>query len=118
MLGLPKETPKKAMKTIRLAIELDLSTAAFRMTYPEYGTKLYDLAVKEGKFVDGWQKMNKASYIPSGYKGTKELESMQKLAFKKFYFRPKYFIKRLMMIKSFEDLKRNIEGIKFLLGIV
>ncbi|MBU0929639.1 MAG: B12-binding domain-containing radical SAM protein [Nanoarchaeota archaeon] len=117
MLGLPGETPEKAMKTINFAIELGLNTAAFRLTYPEYGTKLYETAIKEGKLIEGWQKMTEVSYIPNGYKNADELKNIQKLAFRKFYFRPTYILNRIISIRSFNDLKRNYDGLKFLLGI-
>ena len=117
MLGLPGETPEKGMKTINFAIELGLNTAAFRLTYPEYGTKLYDIAKKEGKIIEGWQKMTEVSYIPKGYKNAEELQKIQKLAFRKFYFRPSYVFKRIASIRSFNDVKRNYNGLKFLLGI-
>ena len=118
MLGLPEETPEKAMKTINFAIELGLDTAAFRLTYPEYGTKLYDIAKREGKIFDGWQKMTEVSYLPKGYKDTQELKNIQRLAFRKFYFRPGYVLRRISRIRSIKDIRRNYEGLKFLLGII
>lgn len=120
MLGLPGENPRKAQITIDFTKELDLDTAAFHLTYPEYGTKLYDIAIKQGRFInkDEWTKRTRVSYLPLGYKNPKQLEKMQKKAFREFYFRPYYIIKRLKKIKSLEDIKRNYEGLKFLLGIV
>ena len=117
MLALPGETPKKAMKTINFAIEIDLDYAQFFPTYPEYGTKLYELARKKGKIIKGYHGRTKAAYIPEGYKGAKEVEYYIKLAYKKFYFRPYYVWKRLKGIRSFEDIKRYYEGFKFMIGL-
>ena len=72
---------------------------------------------KEGKIIEGWQKMTEVSYIPKGYKNAEELQKIQKLAFRKFYFRPGYVFKRIASIRSFNDVKRNYNGLKFLLGI-
>ena len=119
ILGLPNETFEKAQKTIDFAKELKLSIAAFHLFHPEYGTKLYDVALKEGKLLgDPWTKRTKVAYLPNGYKNEEELENMQKIAFRQFYFRPSYIIKRLIKIKNMQDLRREIEGLKFLLGVV
>ena len=120
MLGLPGETPEKAQKTIDFAKELGLSTAAFHLTFPEAGTKLYDIAFKQGRILDKdrWIKRTKVAYLPEGYENTKQLEKIQKRAFRQFYFRPDYIIKRLIKIKNIADLRREVEGLKFLLGII
>ena len=39
-----------------------------------------------------------------------ELEDMERYAYKKFYMRPSYILKRILKIRSFEDLKRYIKG--------
>ncbi|MFA5175693.1 MAG: radical SAM protein [Candidatus Nanoarchaeia archaeon] len=117
MLGLPGETPEKGMKTINFAIELGLDTCGFIFTYPEYGTKLYDIAKREGKIIEGWQKFNEVSYLPNGYKNAEELKKLQELAFKKFYLRPGYILRRISRIRSINDIKRNYNGVKFLTGI-
>ena len=45
-----------------------------------------------------------------GYKSVKELKNMERYAFRKFYLRPSYIFKRIMKIRSFEDIKRYIKG--------
>ena len=117
MLALPGETPKKAEKTIKFAIELDLDYAQFLPTYPEYGTKLYELAMKTGRLVKGYHGRTKAAYIPEGYKGGGQVEYYIKRAYRKFYFRPRYMWKILKKIRSFDDIKKYYEGFKFMLGL-
>jgi len=120
MLGLPGETPEKAQNTIDFAKELGLSTAAFHLTHPEHGTKLYDVAVQQGRILnkEDWTKRTKVAYLPDGYENTAQLEKIQKRAFRQFYFRPSYIFKRFLKIKNIQDLKREVEGFKFLLGII
>jgi len=35
---------------------------------------------------------------------------MERYAFRKFYLRPSYVIRRILAIRSFEDIKRYIKG--------
>ena len=35
---------------------------------------------------------------------------MQRYAFRKFYLRPTYILKRILKLRSFEDLKRHVKG--------
>ena len=43
-------------------------------------------------------------------KSVEELKNMKRYAFRKFYLRPSYIIKRILKIRSFEDIKRYFNG--------
>ena len=119
LIGLPGETPELAKKTIQNAIDLDPDYAQFAITCPFPGTKLAK-EIKQGK----WGKFisedlkeyncEKVTWLPSGYNSVKELEDMHRYAFRKFYLRPSYIFKRILKIRSFEDIKRYIKGGKAL----
>jgi radical SAM superfamily enzyme YgiQ (UPF0313 family) len=125
MLGLPGETPQKAEQTIKFAIELDCTYAAFIPTHPFYGTPLYEQCLKEGKIVLPTYSKNmcqtryipSVTYIPTGYGSKEEVEDMIKKAYRKFYLRPGYFLKHIRKVKRFEDIKRYWSGFNFLLGL-
>ncbi len=119
VLGLPGETPEMGRKTIDFAIELDPDYAQFSIATPFPGTELYDT-------VDEWGEMNKnykdfhiftPVFVPKGYKDADELQNMQRLAFRKFYFRPSYVIKRVGKIRNMRDVKRNLKGVSMVLGM-
>lgn len=118
MLGLPDETPLIAQKTINFAIELDLYSAQFLPAYPEYGTELYEIAKEKGQIINRYEGRTKAAYVPEGYRNASQLEKMVHMAYRKFYFRPKYVLKLLKQIKSFEDIKRYFTGLKFVFGLI
>ena len=40
----------------------------------------------------------------------KELKNIERYAYRKFYLRPSYIMKRILKIRSFEDIKRHIKG--------
>ena len=118
MLALPGETPEKAEKTIKFAIELDPDYAQFCTTSPYDGTELYQDALASGsllKNLDYYNSMTPA-FVPEGYSSLDEVKKMQEKAFRKFYMRPKFIYKKLRSIKSIEDIKRYYEGFKFYIG--
>ena len=118
MIGLPGETPEKARKTIQLAIDLDVDYAQFSITTPYPGTELYDTAERWGtlnkdyKDYHGWVPV----FVPHGYKNAEELQAIHREAFRRFYLRPGYILKRMMKLRSMNDLKRNLDGLRLVLG--
>ena len=115
VIGLPGETPELARQTVQNAIELDPDYAQFAIACPYPGTKLAK-EIKQGK----WGKFvsseleeyttESVTWLPSGYTSVKELEDMQRYAFRKFYLRPSYIFKRILKLRSLEDIKRHIKG--------
>ena len=118
MLGLPGETPEKARNTINFAIELNPDYAQFSITTPYPGTELYKTVDKWGTLNENFDDFHNWSpvFIPKGYKNMEELQAMQKEAFRRFYLRPKYIIHRLAKIRSVDDIKRNLKGVRMVMG--
>ena len=50
------------------------------------------------------------TWLPEGYKNPKELKEMERYAFRKFYLRPGYIFKRILKIRTFEDINRYVKG--------
>jgi radical SAM superfamily enzyme YgiQ (UPF0313 family) len=121
MLGLPGETPELARKTIKQAISLDPEYAQFTVTTPYPGTRLYN-EIKKGKWgklttedfsqFQGWNVV----FLPNGYENKEEVWAMSKKAFRSFYFRPTYIAKRIIAIRSLEDIKRYYKAFFALIG--
>jgi len=115
LIGLPGETPELAKKTVQNAIELDPDYAQFTLVCPYPGTKLAKEieAGKWGKFItrdlEEYQCWN-VTWLPDGYKNPKELKDMERYAFRKFYLRPGYIIKRILKIRTLEDINRYVKG--------
>ncbi len=120
VLGLPGETPEIGRETINFAIELDPDYAQFTLATPHPGTQLWDTA-------EEWGTLDRTSYgeytewspvfVPYGYKNKEELLEMQKEAFRRFYMRPSYILKRALKMRSISELKRNLSGMKVISGI-
>ena len=120
MLGLPGETPEKALKTIEFAKELNCDLTKFNLTTPFPGTKLYDDIEKYGILQGDALDFNFHSpvFVPKGYSSGEELADICKQAFREFYFRPSYVIERLARIRSVEDVRRLLKGLIGLVHIV
>jgi len=116
MLALPGENPRLAKKTIDFAIKLNLDSAQFLATYPEYGTKLYEKAMVAGQFMK-YKGRHGVTYVPEGYRDASEVKKMIRTAYLRFYLRPAFFMKYLKRIKSWKDFLKFFEGFKMVLGI-
>ncbi len=119
ILGLPGETPEKGKKTIDFAIELDPDYAQFSIATPFPGTELWDTADKWGTLEKNFKDYHIFApvFLVHGYPNIKELQKMQHLAFKKFYLRPSYILKRISRIRNLRDVKRSFKGLKMVLGM-
>ena len=119
MLGIPGETPAKAEKTIKFAIELEPDYAQFSLMTPYPGTALHKEIPKWGTLIEeyndfhGWSPV----FIPYGYKDAAELKTIHKQAFKRFYMRPKYVFKKFLGVRSLTDIKRYWKGLRFVVGM-
>lgn len=90
ILGLPGETKTSAMKTAKLAIELNPDIAKFSILVPFPGTRTYDLLKGRLKTHD-WSQFGlwqKPVFEPE-HMTSQELLDIYKQATRKFYFRPK-----------------------------
>ena len=120
IIGLPGETPELAKQTVQNAIDLDPDYAQFAIACPYPGTELAKeiRQGKWGKFISNELEeytTESVTWLPSGYTSVKELEDMQRYAFRKFYLRPSYIFKRILKLRNFEDLKRHFKGARALI---
>jgi len=117
MLALPGETPAKAQKTIDFAKELKIPFAQFLLTYPEWGTELYDDALKSGQLIPDYQGRTKVAFIPEGYRNAEEVRKMQQRAYRQFYFNPRFIWMHLKRLRKPSVIKQYYLGLKFILGV-
>jgi len=119
MLGLPGETPETAKETIDFACSLPLDYAQFAITTPYPGTPFYPILKKYGRLLEDNEYKNYTCqsivYLPYGYPSIKSLLDIRKLAYRRFYMRPKFIIDKLLDIKSIEDINRYFIGLRTLI---
>jgi radical SAM superfamily enzyme YgiQ (UPF0313 family) len=125
MIGLPKETAATIRKTIDFAKKLNCTYAQFAITMPFPGNKLYDEAIKSGliQLDDTWDKFIYSGMGTGGIKApilttqslsAEDLEYWAKRAYREYYFRPSYILKKLVSVRNLKDLIVYYNGFKML----
>jgi len=96
MIGLPGDTRETVMQTINWAIKLSPDVALFCIVTPFPGTELYDEAKKKGwmKEISSWDQigLHMHTNFHTDTLSNKEIYKLYKLASRKFYLRPKFFL--------------------------
>jgi radical SAM superfamily enzyme YgiQ (UPF0313 family) len=118
ILGYPGETEESLRKTIKFAKELDPDIIAFFVAIPYPGTELFRLAMEKNyiKKPINWEAFAPASNelppmeIPNISK--ERLLELRKHAYRSFYLRPKYILRKLLNIRNIGDIKNLIQGFK------
>ncbi|MEZ5495045.1 MAG: radical SAM protein [Pseudomonadales bacterium] len=119
MLGFPTETPEEIKATIDFAIESDLTLAFFFSVVPQFGTPLYELALKENpdvttrlNQVDSGAYRNSQSWYQQAY--NYPLAHTARIANIRFYFSPH----RVIKILRHWNIKALIRSLKVFLRIL
>jgi len=115
IFGAPGETYADGLKTIDFAIELDAHLANFHALTPFPGTYLYDNLDKFGTISGDLSKRTyqSAAFVP--YTMTRdEILTLRQLAFKRFYSRPAFLLRKLFELRTLNDIKVALRGIKSL----
>jgi len=120
MLGFPFETEEEIQKTINFSKYLSPDYVTFSITKPFPGTKIYIDALENGDLIHkNWQLYGLDSApILKNQLDNKSLRNYIIKAYKEFYLRPQYFIKRIRRMinnPTTLELKNNIRGLMVLL---
>ncbi|MBN2400043.1 MAG: cobalamin-dependent protein [Candidatus Aminicenantes bacterium] len=119
MIGNPGDTRETIARSIALAKDIKADFANFQSCAPFPGTELHRMAAENGWFLGEGDALHlrsdscsmNATDIP-----TPELRGMLKKAYRSFYFRPTYILRRLASL-NIEDWRTNLRGLLKLTGI-
>jgi radical SAM superfamily enzyme YgiQ (UPF0313 family) len=124
ILGLIGETEEEMQQTIRFAVSLKLDIATFTLLVPSPGSADYVRAQREGgnfdpdffrkNIVPEFNFLEEPIYCPKGLSPDRLLE-IHKSAYRRFYYQPSFVIKELFKMRSWQDLRRLLNGFKTLL---
>jgi radical SAM superfamily enzyme YgiQ (UPF0313 family) len=115
LFGIPGQTYEDGLKSIEFALELDPDIANFHAITPFPGTELYDNIEKYGTMSDDLSDYTYqgAAFVP--YTMTREeISELRQLALKKFYSRPRFLWRRLLALRSMNDILAAWQGLKSL----
>ena len=118
IFGIPGETYEEALKTIDFACELDPDFANFHTLAPFPGTELYEKAGEMGTVSGNLEDFTfeGTAFIPHSM-SREEIELLRSIAFRRFYSRPRFILKKLLGVRSRDDLKMVTGGLKSLFWI-
>jgi anaerobic magnesium-protoporphyrin IX monomethyl ester cyclase len=112
LFGLPGETFEEGLQTIEFACELDPDVANFHALTPFPGTELYENLEKYGTVSD-----QLSDYTYQGIAFTphtmsrEQVAELRQRAFRRFYSRPKFLLRRLLAIRTAHDVQVALKGI-------
>lgn len=116
MAGFPTETKKELKETADFCFKVEPDVIGIHITGILPGSPIFNLAVKEGKIrADVWHKYarfeikDQPVYVPEGMT-LADLEDFQKQLYRKFYFRPKWLLRRLTLsLRSWYQFKTDFK---------
>lgn len=98
IIGLPSETEEESWQTINFAIELNPDYIQLPIFMPWPGTAIYDIAKKYGVIINenlsDYTAWDKAVYSPLPNRKPEDVQRTVQKAYRKFYLRPNYIIRR------------------------
>jgi len=114
MFGNPGETSETMKKTLDFAISTNPDFAVFNVTTPYPGTPMYKWAKDNGYLMDeNWETYHGSkAHIKLPTIEPENIEQFQKHSFKKFYFRIRYIISRILKTRTIYDLQMNIQAFR------
>jgi radical SAM superfamily enzyme YgiQ (UPF0313 family) len=115
IFGIPGETFDEGLGTIEFACEINPDIASFHALTPFPGTELYDNIDRYGRISDELTDFTYqgVAFIP--YSMTRqEIAMLRQIAFRRFYSRPQFILKRILGLRNIHDIKAAGKGFKSL----
>ncbi|MEF9437851.1 MAG: B12-binding domain-containing radical SAM protein [Candidatus Mariimomonas ferrooxydans] len=113
IFGIPGETFEDGLKTIEFACEINPDIANFHAITPFPGTELYDNIEKYGKISDELTDFTYqgVAFIPHSMTRD-DIVTLRQIAFRRFYSRPRFIVKRILGLRNIHDVKVAAKGFK------
>jgi len=112
LFGIPGETFEEGLKTIEFACELDPDVANFHALTPFPGTELYDNLEKYGS---GSRDLSDYTYQGIAFTPhtmtRDQVAELRQIAFRRFYSRPRFLLRRVLGIRTVHDIQVAIKGV-------
>jgi radical SAM superfamily enzyme YgiQ (UPF0313 family) len=121
MFGNIGENEQTMRDTIEFAKSLPLDVAQFSILVPFPGTEVRAIIEKEGEILEKdyskYDNIDGKMLFKHGEMTPEIVEQMHKQAYKEFYSRPSFILRRLWRTRSWLELKNQIKGAGAILGI-
>jgi len=113
MIGYPTETKRDIINTIKFSLNPDIDWAMFSNVVPYPKTDLFDLALKNGLLKDKeyWEKFILGLEDEKIKYEFPDIDELVKFAYKKFYFRPGFILRRISKTRDLKEIRNYLLGI-------
>lgn len=118
IIGLPGESKESILQTIALAKKLKLDYASFNVAAPTFGSKFRADAIKNDWIDENNIEMDTAKGTPLWKNQPLSNESISKLhrqAIISFYLDPRYLLRRILALRSWDEVSQAFRESKSLL---
>jgi len=118
MFGIPGETFAEGLQTIDFAVKLNPDMANFHAITPFPGTYLYDNLDRFGTISDELADFTYqgAAFIPRTMT-REDIHKLRQIAFRKFYLRPSFLLKKLLSLRTMNDVRVMLKSARSLLWL-
>lgn len=110
MFGNPGETPETLRRSLDYCMKLDPDYAIFNITTPYPGTEMFKWAKRNGYLLtEDWSKYDVSTPVMKlPTVSPEQISEFYRHAYRKFYTRPSYMLKRLFKITSFREFMEKL----------
>tara|TARA_B100000508_G_scaffold124136_1_gene107273 strand:- start:17007 stop:18284 length:1278 start_codon:yes stop_codon:yes gene_type:complete len=111
LIGVPGQSKDSILRTIQFAKEIDADYASFNIAVPRSNTSFREEAIEAGIIDESLKVMDQSGdevTMGTGILSKRELQKLKLRAYRLFYFRPHYLIKRLISINSSTEFKVHV----------
>lgn len=117
IIGYINETEKTMQATIDLAKELDPRYVMFTKAVPLPNTPLMQQSVEQGLILpDYWSRFTLGEKLDSIQPLVPNADQWVRKAYRSFYLRPRKMLEQFFRMRSFDDLRKNIDALIGLLS--
>lgn len=118
MLGNPGETEETLRENIRYAIQLEPDLVQFNITTPFPGTEMFHWAEENDCLLSrDWNDYDLSKAILKLPTVAPEVvERYYRSAHRRFFLRPRFIVNRLLRLRSWEEIRSSLRGLKMVLG--
>jgi radical SAM superfamily enzyme YgiQ (UPF0313 family) len=103
IVGLPNSNTQKDLETINFAKKIGVDFAQFYTATPYYGSELYTIAKDNNWINDNKGDVQRNPFLSYPDYSHHQIQSMRRLAYKKFYFN----FKRLISLLTYKRFAKN-----------
>ena len=120
LIGVPGQSKQSILNTISFAKTIDADYASFNVAVPRSNTSFREEALRNGLIDESLEIMDQSGNdvtIGTGVLSREELQKLKNKAYRSFYLRPSYILKRLAGIRNLTELKIHLtEGLYVVKG--